>query len=73
MKISANDVETMQYLRDRGYTQQAIANMFGCHRTCVEYYTTPGRMDYVKEYSKGRYYRNKIGTMSPREVAKKLK
>lgn len=70
MKITKNDIETMQYLRNKGYTMKAISSLLGCHFTAVEYYTTPGRMDYVKAYSKGKYYKKRIPTLHPLEVAK---
>lgn len=70
MKITKNDIETMHYLRGKGFTQQAISNLLGCHRTLVEYYTTPGRMDYVKDYAIGSYYKKRIPALHPLEVAK---
>lgn len=73
MKITKNDVETMHYLRNKGFTQEAISTLLGCHRTLVEYYTTPGRMDYVKDYARGRYYKQRINVLHPLEVAKIVK
>lgn len=70
MKITRDDVETMQYLRNKGFTMKAIADLFNCHFTLVEYYTTPGRMEYVKDYAKGRYYKKRIPALHPLEVAK---
>lgn len=69
-KITAADVETMHYLRNRGFSQRAIAKLFNCHYTLVEYYTTPGRIEYVKNYNKGRYYKHKISKMNPVNVVK---
>lgn len=70
MKVTKNDVETMQYLKDRGYTHKAISQLIGCHPTLVEYYTTPGRMDYVKDYTKGMRYKARIARMNPINVVK---
>ena len=71
--MTKENVETMEYLRKRGFTQQSIADLFKCHRTLVEYYTTPGRMEYVKNYAAGRAYKAKIAKMNPVEVIKKFK
>lgn len=70
MKVTKSDIETMEYLRGKGFTQQSIADLFKCHRTLVEYYTTPGRMEYVRNYSRGRVYKSKISKMNPVDVAK---
>ena len=67
-KITTTDVETMYYLRDKGFTQKAIAKLLDCHPTLVEYYTTPGRSDYVKNYIKGVRYKNRISKMNPISV-----
>lgn len=67
-KITAADIETMHYLRSRGFTQRAIAKLFNCHYTLVEYYTTPGRIEYVKNYVKGMRYKDKISKMNPVRV-----
>ena len=71
--MTKENVEVMEYLRKKGFTQQSIADLFKCHRTLVEYYTTPGRMEYVKDYSRGRWYKTKIAKMNPVEVLKKFK
>ena len=71
--MTRENVEVMEYLRKKGFTQQSIADLFKCHRTLVEYYTTPGRMDYVKNYVKGSRYKNRISKMHPIEVLKKFK
>ena len=71
--MTKENVEVMEYLRKKGFTQQSIADLFKCHRTLVEYYTTPGRMEYVKDYSRGRRYKTKIAKMNPVEVLKKFK
>ena len=73
MKVTKNDVEVMEYLRKKGFTQQSIADLFKCHRTLVEYYTTPGRMEYVKNYSAGRRFKAQIADMNPIEVLRKFK
>lgn len=73
MKITKNDIETMHYLRNKGFTQEAISNLLGCHRTLVEYYTTPGRQDYVKDYAKGRYYKKRISVLDPINVARMVR
>lgn len=72
-KVTDEDVEIMKILRERGFTLKSIANLYNCHFTLVEYYTTPGRMEYVREYNKGWYYRKRINSMSPREIAKNFK
>lgn len=69
MKVTRDDVEVMHYLRRKGFTQKEIAKLFDVHHTLVEYYTTPGRMEYVKNYAKGRYYKEKISRMNPKAVS----
>ena len=72
-KVSSEDVETMFYLRDRGFTQKAISALFNVHPTLVEYYTTPGRMEYVRNYAKGRYFKSRVGKMSPYDIGRKMR
>ena len=65
MKMTSDAIETMHYLRKKGFTQKEIGTLLNCHPTLVEYYTTPGRMEYVKDYARGRWYKEKISRMSP--------
>ena len=52
MKLTERDVKAMNMLKEMGYTQTAIAKMFGVSQRIVSYHCSPESKKWTKFYNK---------------------